>query len=222
VTPGCRGGQPPVARRAEPAGAGRILLGVPLLALALVLGCPPGAGAQGSAGGGEGDLAALGLTPPTERHPAPDFRLEALAGGESALADQAGRWVLVNFWATWCKPCVHELPALERLHRDYGPKGLAVLAVNVDRGRRRHVADYAARLGLTLPVLLDPDGDARRDYEVRALPTTYLIGPDGRIAGRVLGDLPWDDADHRAAFDRLLGEGAPAPAPSQPQQGTTP
>jgi len=201
---------------------GRILPGA--LLLALVLGMPPGAGAAGPPGGeGADPLAALGLTLPKERKPAPAFRLEALAGGEVALSAQAGRWVLVNFWATWCKPCVRELPALGRLHRDYGPRGLTVLAVNVDRGRRRHVADYAARMDLTLPVLLDADGDVRRDYEVRALPTTYLIGPDGRIAGRVLGDAPWDDADHRAAFDRLLGEGADRPAPeNNPIQGETP
>jgi len=191
------------------------------LLLALVLGAPPGAGAEGPAPGAD-PLAVLGLTLPKERKPAPDFRLEALEGGEVALSDQAGRWVLVNFWATWCKPCVKELPALDRLSRDYGGRGLTVLAVNVDRGRRRNVAAYAERLGLTLPVLIDAGGDARSDYEVRALPTTYLIGPDGRITGRILGDAPWDDADHRAAFDRLLGEGPSGPAPEPQSQGETP
>jgi thiol-disulfide isomerase/thioredoxin len=191
--------------------AGRFLLGA--LLLALVLGIAPGAGAQGAGGGGTepAPAAALGLTLPKERLPAPDFHLEALAGGESGLSERAGRWVLVNFWATWCTPCVKELPALERLARDYGPKGLDVLAVNVDRGRRKHVAGYAKRLGLHIPVLLDRDGDTRRAYEVRALPTTYLVGPDGRIVGRVLGDVPWDDPDHRAAWDKLLKAGPPPP-----------
>jgi thiol-disulfide isomerase/thioredoxin len=195
---------------------------MPGAVLALLLGLSAPAGAAG-----DDPLAALGLTAPRERRPAPALRLEALSGAEVALADLAGRLVLVNFWATWCEPCVKELPALDALARDLGNRGLTVLAVNVDRGRRAHVARYAERLGLTVPVPLDRDGAVRRAYQVRALPTTYLVGRDGRISGRVLGERPWDDAAHRAAFETLLGRereghsGPGAPTPN-PAQGTAP
>jgi thiol-disulfide isomerase/thioredoxin len=219
------------------AGAGRrIRTVVPGAALAVVLAVllpavllPALSARAGEAG--DDPLAALGLTAPRERRPAPAFRLESLADGQAApagdrvaLGDQAGRLVLVNFWATWCEPCVKELPALDALARDLGNRGLTVLAVNVDRGRRSHVTGYAERLGLTVPVLLDRDGAVRRAYQVRALPTTYLIGRDGRISGRVLGERPWDDAAHRAALEALLGEeaGDAGPPPPETHEGTLP
>jgi len=199
------------SRRAGSAGRGRRW--APLLLLAALLAAPAwGAdadeeGARAGPPDADAPLAALGLTAPHERLPAPAFRLADLDGRPVAPADLAGRLVLVNFWATWCAPCVKELPALEALWSAYRERGLTVLAVNVDRGRRSHVARYAKKLGLTLPVLPDPDGNLRRAYEVRALPTTYLIGRDGRILGRSMGEQAWDDPSHRAALERLLEAG---------------
>jgi peroxiredoxin len=170
-------------------------------ALALLLLAP-------SALAGEAPLTGLGFTAPRELRPAPAIDLETLSGSRVALADYAGRLVVVNFWATWCKPCLKELPALDALARDLGERGLTVLTVNVDRGRRAKVNRFAERLGLTVPVLLDRDGTVRYAYRVRVLPATQLIGRDGHIRGRVLGEQPWDDATHRAALEILLGEEA--------------
>ena len=88
---------------------------------------------------------------------APGFRLPSLAGGEVDLASQRGKVVVLNFWATWCPPCVAEMPSLERLHRALSPEGLSVVTVSTDEDEaelRRFVAERA----LTLPVLKDPGG----------------------------------------------------------------
>ena len=144
--------------------------------------------------------AELGVVKPRERLPAPDFSLPRLDGGTVRLEAFSGKVVLLNFWATWCAPCLKEMPALEALWRRHRDQGLVVLAVNVDRGKPKSVAKWVDRLGLTLPVALDREGGVRRDYEVIAMPMTYLIGADGRFLGKVVGERVWDGD----AADRLI------------------
>jgi cytochrome c biogenesis protein CcmG, thiol:disulfide interchange protein DsbE len=136
--------------------------------------------------------------------PAPDFALTALDGSRVRLRDLRGRVVLLNFWATWCAPCRDEMPALARLGVELGDRGLAVLAVNHQEAPDV-VAAFARELGVTVPVLLDSAGDVAERYRVQALPTTYLIGRDGTLAGVVLGYRRWDAPDARAYLEELLG-----------------
>ncbi len=141
---------------------------------------------------------------------APAFRLPALAGGESELGALRGKVVVLNFWATWCPPCVSEMPSLERLHRTLGPEGLAVVAVSTDEDEaelRRFVAQYS----LTLPVLRDPGGRVASDqYRTTGYPETFVLDRSGVLLEHVVGPAEWDTPQALAHFRALLGQGAAA------------
>lgn len=144
------------------------------------------------------------ITRPRERLPAPAFSLPRVDGGQAALGDWKGRVVLLNFWATFCEPCREEMPALQRLWKAFGDQGLVVVAVSVDRGDTQQVRRFVQAEGLDFPVLLDRDGRVREDYEITGLPTSYLIGRDGRFIGRAIGAREWDGPDARALFEGIL------------------
>jgi peroxiredoxin len=135
--------------------------------------------------------------------PAPDFDLQDLAGARVSLAGLRGRAVFLNFWATWCAPCREEMPAMERLHRELGERGLAVMAVNV-RESADAVRAFVEELGLTFPVLLDPSGETVRRYHVQGLPTTALVDRQGILVGVALGIRAWDSRAARGALRELL------------------
>lgn len=149
------------------------------------------------------------LTPAAERMEAPDFSLPGLAGERWRLKEAKGRPLLLNFAATWCPPCLDELPSLARLHDRQGREGLQVVTVFVDRAGRAEVAPLAEELSLPFPVLLDPEGLVKRVFLVRALPTTVLIDPEGRLAGRFVGALAWDEPEARSLL-AALAEKPPA------------
>src|SRR5512144_790820 len=111
----------------------------------------------------------------TNGDPAPDFRLTSTDGRTISLADLRGKVVMVHFWATWCPPCVEEIPSLDRLNRSLGGQDFAVLAVSVDEGGAPAVSDFLKRQGLTLPVLLNPDRSVATSYGTLRFPETYLI-----------------------------------------------
>ena len=111
---------------------------------------------------------------------APDFTLRSLDGPNLRLAEQRGRIVLVNFWASWCGPCRQEMPQLNRLHDKYRDLGLLVLGVNVDDDVRQADA-LARRYQIRFPVLLDADKAVVQRYGLGAMPATVLVDRDGRV-----------------------------------------
>jgi thiol-disulfide isomerase/thioredoxin len=119
---------------------------------------------------------------------APDFTLSALDGKPVALSSLRGRVVMVNLWATWCPPCVAEMPAIERVYARYNDAGFTVLAVNAayqdDEATARA---FAAERNLSFPILLDHEGLAASLYRLRALPTSIFIDRDGIIRAIVYG-----------------------------------
>ena len=163
-----------------------------------------------------GELASPALPPPSapRERAAPAFELPRAEGGRASLAEQRGRVVLVNFWATWCPPCRAELPALQALHATLAAEGLAVLAVSVDAGPGEAVARFASGRGLDVPVLVDPAEDVARRYGVGAYPTSVVIDRSGRIVHRAAGAYAWDAPESVAWFRALLRE----PAPAAPRQ----
>jgi cytochrome c biogenesis protein CcmG/thiol:disulfide interchange protein DsbE len=143
---------------------------------------------------------------PRERLVAPDFRLPDLGETPTDLEDYRGKVVLLHFWATFCTPCLKELPALESLWRRYGKQGLVILGIAADRGHADLVRKFAKTAGVTFPVLLDPEGAVRNRYEVVALPMSYLIGRDGRFSARMLGSREWRDPQASDLIESLLRE----------------
>jgi cytochrome c biogenesis protein CcmG, thiol:disulfide interchange protein DsbE len=130
--------------------------------------------------------------------------------GDLSMTDVSGKVVLVNFWASWCAECRPEMPVLERLHREFGRRGLAVVGINAREDTAR-IRRYAKELGLTFPLVLDPDGRLNAQYGVIGLPTTFLVGRDGRAVAFAVGAREWGGAPARALIEALLAEPVPRP-----------
>ena len=143
---------------------------------------------------------------PGERPPA--FSLPKVDGGKASLGEHQGKVVLVYFWATWCGYCRKELPvAIEKIVRERRGQPFTVLAVSIQEPADL-VAAYVKSAGVTSSVLLDGSGAVARDYRVRATPTTFVIGRDGRLVARAAGTREWDGKAGRAFLDALVA--APA------------
>lgn len=111
-----------------------------------------------------------------------------------SLSAFKGKYVLVNFWATWCSPCVKEMPALDRLAARLERNGVVVVAISQDEGGATQVRPFVEKLKLTkMRVLYDPDKRAFRDYALRGLPTTILVSPEGKLVARLEGSASWDE-----------------------------
>jgi peroxiredoxin len=135
---------------------------------------------------------------------APDFTLPDLGGKRVRLGDQRGKKaVLINFWATWCLPCRDEMPTLERLSRQRRDT-LEVLAISLDTVGAARVRMFARELGLTFPILLDPELAVARRYRIRALPASFIVDRTGVIRHRELGYRDWTDRESQFIVDEAL------------------
>ncbi len=133
---------------------------------------------------------------PLTGEPAPPFQLTRLSGGQGGLP-RPGEVVAVRFWADWCPFCASEMLALGPVYDRLRPRGLTILAVNVRQDPATARA-FMAKLGVSYETLLDEDGAVARRYGVRGLPTTFLIGRDGRLMGRIAGE------SSAAAFEAMV------------------
>lgn len=141
--------------------------------------------------------------PPTELPPAPDFTLTGLDGTPFMLSEHRGEVVVLNFWATWCVPCLAEMPALEALQREYEGEGVQVVGVSQDTGGVDEILPFAERLDVTYPLLPDPAFTVATRYGgIAALPTTIFVDREGRIARKEVGALT--DAELRGIVEVLL------------------
>ena len=122
---------------------------------------------------------------------APDFTIELLDGSEFTLSDHQGEVVILNFWATWCGPCVGEIPELEKLAENYADQGVYVLAVNCSEDEEK-VRDFVDDREVTLNVGLDPEMDVQSKYPTNGIPFTVFVNSDGMIAHAVVGVHPED------------------------------
>ena len=147
------------------------------------------------------------LRPRTPPEAAPPLRLPGLDGRTIDLGDARGKVVLVNFWATWCPPCVEEIPSLQRLYRARRDQGLEILAVEVGESPEQ-VRAFLADKPVDFPVLLDPDGKALAAWGVHAFPTTFVLDRRHRIRFGGFGAFEWDRPEVMETLDRLLGEPA--------------
>lgn len=145
---------------------------------------------------------------------APDFVATSVSPPPPtrSLSAYRGQVVLLNVWATWCEPCKVEMPSIEKLYREFGPRGLRVLAVSVDDpGMTDAVRRYARELGLTFEILHDPARTVVTSYQITGYPETFVIARDGVIRKKFIGAADWSSDANRALVRELLGSAPPAP-----------
>ncbi len=145
----------------------------------------------------------LDLIQPTRPKLAEDFTLAMPDGKSFRLADQRGKVVMINFWATWCPPCREEMPSMERLWQHHKDQGFVLVAVSVDADPRV-VTPYLAKHALTFPVALDPKLDLANAYGVRALPASFILDRAGQVAALALGPRRWDGDAALSLVEGLL------------------
>lgn len=138
----------------------------------------------------------------------PDFTSRTVDGRQLSLTDLRGKVVLINFWASWCLECRPEMPVLDGLHRDLSARGLAIVGINA-REDPRAIGRYAEELHLTFPLVLDPSGTINNLYGVIGLPTTFVVGRDGRAVAFGVGPRAWRSPPARALLEALLAEPVP-------------
>jgi cytochrome c biogenesis protein CcmG, thiol:disulfide interchange protein DsbE len=137
---------------------------------------------------------------------APDFTLPSIDGQQVSLQQYRGKVVFLNFWATWCIPCREEMPGLEQLHQKYQSEGFVVLAIDLKESAEQ-VKTFFQKHGLSFPSLLDQQGSVFRDYLVAGMPTTYLIGRDGKLFARGIGGRDWTRAEAQELIRTLVKKG---------------
>lgn len=126
--------------------------------------------------------------------PAPIFSFPLLSGGTSSLGDYKGKVVLVNVWATWCPPCIEEMPDLQNLYAQMKSQNLPfeILGVSIDALGGDAVQKWVERFRLTFPILLDPRGSIKKLYRTTGVPETFIIDPQGRLVQKIIGPRKWD------------------------------
>jgi peroxiredoxin len=153
-------------------------------------------------------LTAFDLTPYARHMQAPVFSATTTTEQSVALTALQGKVVLLNFWATWCAECRLELRGLEQVHHDLASRGLAVLGVNAGEDLKV-LQRYTRTLGVTFPLLLDPQQTISQLYGVAGVPMTFLLSRDGRTVALAVGAWAWQSPAARRIFDVLLAEPAP-------------
>ena len=149
----------------------------------------------------EFDLDPAGYLPPQLPRPAPAMVVETLAGEDVALENFKGQWVLLDFWATWCKPCVEMMPELQKLSETYADKGLVVLGVSIDEDKNRikKIERFVDKVGVSYPIFSDAkQAPAWHMFNVKVLPSLFLIDQDGQIVAQWIGKI-----DHKKVQDEV-------------------
>ena len=143
------------------------------------------------------------LDPPV---PAPDLPFLAADGSEHRLRDFLGHGMVVNMWATWCAPCVAEMPSLQALSKALAPQDIAVLPLSSDRGGARAVQAFFASHDISgLPVLLDPHSTAAHSWNVHGIPTSFVIDKKGRQVAKLEGSADWSTQAAAQLVRKLVG-----------------
>lgn len=143
------------------------------------------------------------FTPVDVGSPAPAFTAMTLHGDTAALPGRSGNVIVLNAWATWCTPCLREMPALERMHRAL--PGVEVIAVSTDDDPGQ-IDQWIDEFGLTFEILHDVRREMENRYLVRGLPTTFVIDRKGRIVHKIQGAREWDDSMHIAMIRKVMAE----------------
>jgi thiol-disulfide isomerase/thioredoxin len=193
------------ARKFDPRGSALRFRWFCTVAVALLLALPAGLAAA------EEKLSLGEFIPQTPPQPAPAVGFTDLAGHAASLDDFRGKPAIVNLWATWCQPCLKEMPSLERLQARFLAK-LTVAAISEDHGGKQTVAPFVAKLKLgDLKIYLDPKSDVAHAFQARGLPTSIVVDASGQVVGKVEGAADWGSDKMVGVITPLLTPGMPAP-----------
>lgn len=151
----------------------------------------------------EGEPPANATVIPKKGAIAPDFTLVTLDGKNVTLSDYRGKVVFLNFWATWCKPCTSEMPAMENLHKAMKNQDFAMLAVSIDMKSTYQVKSFVNRGGYSFPVMHDVSKDVAKSYFIDGIPTTFIIDKKGVIEARLVGGRAWDSYEVVEYFKKI-------------------
>jgi peroxiredoxin len=133
----------------------------------------------------------------------PDFQLMDLEGRKIQLSAYRGKVVVLNFWATWCPPCVEEMPSLNRLQETFGSQGVVVLAVSVDEDEQA-LRRFVAERQLRMVVARDPSRGVSARYQTFQFPETYILDRDGRLERKIVGAADWSDPRLTSFFKEAI------------------
>jgi len=136
--------------------------------------------------------------------PAPDFTYPGLDGKKVSLSDYRGKVVFVNIWATWCPPCVEEMPSMQKLYQKLKGENFEILAVSIDSRGAKDVVPFMKKYKLTFPVLIDSMGTVKRIYKTTGVPESFIIDKNGIIVEKVIGPKDWATPDVIRFFQSLI------------------
>ncbi len=134
----------------------------------------------------------------------PDLELRSLDGKSTKLSELGGKVVLLNFWATWCPPCVKEMPSLQQLSDAYSSQGLVVVGLNLDDNPQEVLAPFLAKHSIHFQNFTDPQGEIANRFDVSGLPLTFVFDANRTLLLEQIGDEDWFDSAFRAQFEKWL------------------
>ncbi len=135
---------------------------------------------------------------------APNFSLKDLNGRKIEIKQYKGKIIFLNFWATWCGPCKEEMPGLEVLHKQFTGENFVLLTVSVDYEGLKPVQGFVNKNQYTFPVLLDPNGETLDLFDVKGIPTTFIIDRNGMVIGRAIGPRDWKSPEGLSLINLLI------------------
>jgi peroxiredoxin len=135
---------------------------------------------------------------------APDFSFPGLDGKQVSLGDQKGKIVLVNVWATWCPPCVEEMPSMEKLYQKFKGQDFEILAISIDETGLKAVAPFMKKTRLTFPALIDSKGTIKTSYGITGVPESFIIDKQGFLIKKIVGPVNWATPKILDFFSELI------------------
>ncbi|MBT6326815.1 MAG: TlpA family protein disulfide reductase, partial [Bdellovibrionales bacterium] len=132
-----------------------------------------------------------------------DFTLQDLNGNTTTLSEYKGKWILINFWATWCGPCRMEMPTLESLHQEFKDENFVILGVSVDQSSKKRVSKFIKNNNITFKILHDQTSRVSGQYRASSIPSLYLISPDWKLVGIFRGGKSWESTYTMSQFRKL-------------------
>lgn len=135
----------------------------------------------------------------------PDLELQSLDGKTTKLSEVPGKVILINFWATWCGPCIHEMPSINQLRKTYQSQGFEVIGVNVDENPGEVLEPFRKKLGIEFPSYIDPKGSLAEKFDVHGIPYTVVVDAERKVLHVESGDRDWFANDVQKKLKGWLG-----------------